>query len=153
MDVKVCAICKHEKPIEEFGVNRKCADGKHYYCKRCECDRHKMYYDWELRDAWLKEKKERDKDKVIYRVLAALYENYWLENDDIMHIFKWTTKNQRSHLNAILNRLHDKRLIIKRQSGTVRSGAPKYQWKRLPEVSRVQLSRDPWSSVSRKKNK
>lgn len=33
---KVCACCKIEKPLTEFGINRSTKDGHHCYCKDCQ---------------------------------------------------------------------------------------------------------------------
>lgn len=33
---KVCACCKIEKPLSEFGKNARNKDGHDYYCKDCK---------------------------------------------------------------------------------------------------------------------
>jgi hypothetical protein len=41
---KICATCKVEKPVTEFGVNNDCKDGLHYYCKSCWAKRRRETY-------------------------------------------------------------------------------------------------------------
>jgi hypothetical protein len=40
---KMCVSCKTEKPLEDFGKNRRQLDGLNYYCKACNTARVKKY--------------------------------------------------------------------------------------------------------------
>ena len=40
---KMCVSCKTEKPLEDFGKNRRQLDGLNYYCKVCNTARVKKY--------------------------------------------------------------------------------------------------------------
>lgn len=41
---KICWSCKEEKPLEDFGNNRRKKDGKQGYCKICSREKDKNHY-------------------------------------------------------------------------------------------------------------
>lgn len=44
METKICSTCKKEKPLSEFGKNRRMKDGHHYTCKQCVSDYQRKRY-------------------------------------------------------------------------------------------------------------
>ncbi len=42
---KVCRSCQTDKPISEFSKNSKNKDGYRYFCKVCEKEKAKSYYE------------------------------------------------------------------------------------------------------------
>lgn len=58
---KVCGSCKALKPITEFGRNKKCEDGIHYYCKSCVASKARSYYH-QNRDECIKKNREWKKN-------------------------------------------------------------------------------------------
>ena len=59
---KVCSCCKKELPLDMFNKNKSKSDGLHCYCKKCECERIKIYF---RSDEGKKKKKEYDNKKVL----------------------------------------------------------------------------------------
>jgi len=47
MNLKICKICKIEKPVSDFSKNRSKKDGLHYNCKPCDI---KKVRAWELKN-------------------------------------------------------------------------------------------------------
>ena len=45
MNVKKCYCCKKEKPLSEFSKDNKRKDGLFIYCKECQKQKYKIYYD------------------------------------------------------------------------------------------------------------
>ncbi len=55
--MKSCRVCKIEKDITEFPINKECKDGTRNTCKKCVTDKSRLYY-WqnkEQRQIWAKE--------------------------------------------------------------------------------------------------
>ena len=48
----ICSKCKIEKPVEAFGIERRCKTGRRYQCKACYRERYKRDRDKNL--AWQK---------------------------------------------------------------------------------------------------
>lgn len=42
--MKICSLCKQNKPMTEFAVAKTKADGRSYDCKQCHRDYNKVYY-------------------------------------------------------------------------------------------------------------
>lgn len=113
MEIKICSKCKQEKPISEFGKNKKRKDGLKVYCKECRKkngslyysknkesinEKHKKHYHKnkesinERHKKWRKENKgymttyskERRKVDVIYRISGNLRTRIW-----------WAVKNNK----------------------------------------------------------
>lgn len=57
MLIKQCTICKETKDITEFNKKRKSYQS---YCKECQKDLHKKYYESHKQDYIVKAKKQRD---------------------------------------------------------------------------------------------
>jgi hypothetical protein len=47
---KLCSVCKQQKPIEEFGPERRRRGGKKYLCRNCESERQRVRYHNEITD-------------------------------------------------------------------------------------------------------
>ena len=84
METKICRKCLLEKPLDQFFLEKRSADGKRYSCKLCDKARRIMYLtglsmdQWEERKALRKNHAPKERDyshqrRTIYRAKALVY--------------------------------------------------------------------------------
>ena len=79
--IKVCTICKIDKPLAEFGKNSRIKDGYHYTCKKCKKEQGKVY-------------RKENKDKI--KKSSAQY--YLEKKDKILDKSKKWKENNKEYL-------------------------------------------------------
>lgn len=120
MGGKICSICKQEKPLEDFCVNRTTSDGKSTECKVCHRARYHEYYlknkeqilertrKWRRtekgRQSWQRydkaHREQRNKNFAKYRErnrekIRERNRKFYREHKDVVN--KWNKKYRESH--------------------------------------------------------
>lgn len=67
---KFCKKCQIEKPVSDFGRNKKEKDGLSFYCKRCNCDHNR---ESRIKNGWEPKPNGRPKSDIPYPERRSSY--------------------------------------------------------------------------------
>ena len=124
---KICSSCKKEKSFSEFCKNKSRPGGLHYSCKSCKnADWRRTQSCTLSREDKIKVRKEHFRGTRLCVIWESLYRTQWLDSTDLVY----KTGLRRDHINTYLNRLLERGLVERKESGKQKiSGRTIWAWR------------------------